>query len=79
MHVMKRLLNRKRLSMGFSVLGVVLMGVDLLMTRNFFVHIGELMGASIFCLILGLVLDRQRPAESSRARRGGTDGKKFAL
>lgn len=72
MQVLKRLLTRKRLSMGLSVLGVVLMGADLLLTRNFFVHIGELMGASILCLILALVLDRQRPARTLSAQDGSS-------
>jgi len=44
--------------MFFGIMGIVLMGVDLLMTRNFFVHIGELMAASLFCLALALFLDR---------------------
>lgn len=55
---MKRILNRKRWSMTFAVLGISLMGVDLLLTRNFFTHIAELMVASIACFILALVLDR---------------------
>jgi hypothetical protein len=60
---MKKFLTRKRLSLSFCVLGVTLMGVDLLLTRDFFVHIGELMAASIFCFILGLVID---PGASGR-------------
>jgi len=44
--------------MFFCVLGVGLMGVDLLITRNFFVHIGELMAASILCFIIGIAIDR---------------------
>jgi len=55
---MKTVLTRKRLSMFFCVLGVGLMGVDLLITRNFFVHIGELMAASILCFIIGIAIDR---------------------
>ncbi|OHB33396.1 MAG: hypothetical protein A2X84_04580 [Desulfuromonadaceae bacterium GWC2_58_13] len=55
---MFKLLTRKRLAMFFGIMGIVLMGVDLLMTRNFFVHIGELMAASLFCLALALFLDR---------------------
>ena len=51
-------LKRKRLSLFFCVLGVALMGVDLLLTGNFFVHIGELMAASILCFIIGIALDR---------------------
>lgn len=63
---MKRHLTRKRLAMAFAVLGVTLMGVDLMMTRNFFVHVGELMAASILCFVIGIVLDRkgQRPLAS---------------
>jgi hypothetical protein len=34
------------------------MGVDILATRNFFVHIGELMAASLACFVVALVLDR---------------------
>lgn len=34
------------------------MMVDLLLTGNFFVHIAELMAASIACFIIALVLDR---------------------
>ena len=44
--------------MVFCCIGIGLMGIDLLLTRNVFVHIGELMAASIFSLILALVLDR---------------------
>lgn len=44
--------------MIFSVLGIVLMGVDILSTRNFFIHIGELMAASIACFVIALILDR---------------------
>lgn len=63
---MKRHLTRKRLAMAFSILGVALMGVDLMMTRDFFVHIGELMAASILCFVIGIVLDRppRRPLSS---------------
>jgi hypothetical protein len=53
--------NRSRWAMGFALLGVVLMGVDLLVTRNFFTHVAELMVASLFCFILALVLDRSTP------------------
>lgn len=55
---MKRLLTRKRFAMFFAVLGISLMGLDLMMTRNFFTHIGELMVASILCFVTGIVLDR---------------------
>lgn len=61
-------IGRKRWAMGFAVLGMILMGVDLLMTRNVFVHIAELMGASILCFVCALLLDRgstrPRPGES---------------
>lgn len=56
---MRTLLTRRRLSMGFSCLGICLMGVDLLVTGNFFVHVGELMAASLACMILGILIDRQ--------------------
>lgn len=55
---MKKLLSRRRLAMLFSCIGIALMGADLLITRNVFTHIGELMAASILCLVLGIVLDR---------------------
>ncbi|GAB6082525.1 hypothetical protein JCM30471_14390 [Desulfuromonas carbonis] len=61
--------GRQRWAMGFAVLGMLLMGVDLLMTRNFFVHIAELMAASIFCFVCALLLDRG----SNRARQGESD------
>ncbi|MEJ2201414.1 MAG: hypothetical protein P8X63_10435 [Desulfuromonadaceae bacterium] len=51
--------QRKRLSMACSILGVLLMGIDLLLTRNFFTHVGELMVASLGCLALAIVLDRK--------------------
>lgn len=53
--------------MFFGILGVVLMGVDLMMTRNFFSHIGELMAASLFCFGLALFIDRD-----SKDKPGGT-------
>ena len=46
--------------MFFCLLGVLLMGVDLLLTRNFFTHIGELMTASILCFVIGLTLDHSK-------------------
>lgn len=66
---MKNVFTRKRLSMLFCSIGIGLMGVDLLMTRNFFVHIGELMAASIICLIIGLVLDRRSGEDRENAAR----------
>jgi len=49
---------RKRLALGFGVFGIGLMGTDLLITGNFFVHVAELMVASIACFIIALILDR---------------------
>lgn len=63
---MKSLLSRKRLAMFFAVLGIVLMGVDLMMTRNFFTHVGELMVASILCFVIGIVLDRDPPGKTRK-------------
>lgn len=53
--------------MLFAVTGILLMGVDLLMTQNFFRHIGELMLASILCFILALVLDHHAGKTIDRA------------
>jgi len=61
--------GRKRWAMGFAVLGMTLIGVDLLMTRNFFVHIAELMAASILCFVCALLLDRG----ATRARQDESD------
>jgi ABC-type proline/glycine betaine transport system permease subunit len=55
---MKRFFTRRRLAMPFAVIGIALMGVDILATRNFFVHVGELMAASLACFVVALVLDR---------------------
>ncbi len=52
--------TRKRIAMSFSVLGIVLMGVDMMVTRDFFVHVGELMIASLLCLALGIFIDREK-------------------
>ena len=65
---MKISITRKRLAMSFAVLGVVLMGVDLLITRNFFTHVGELMVASILCFVIGIVLDRD-PGKTGKEER----------
>ena len=62
---MTRFFTRKRLSLLLCLLGVLLMGVDLLLTRDFFTHIGELMAASILCFILGLALDHGGEKEIS--------------
>ena len=66
---MKRLLTRKRLAMFFAVLGVCLMGIDLMMTRDFFTHVGELMIASILCFVVGIVLDRDSGGEIEGERK----------
>ncbi len=71
---MKVSLTRKRLAMAFSVLGIGLMGVDLMMTRNFFTHIGELMALSIFCFVIGIVLDRE-PDREKRSKERSPRGK----
>ncbi len=63
---LRSILPRKRLAMLFCVLGVVLMGVDLLLTRNIFTHIAELMGASLLCFIIGLTLDRSADRQNSQ-------------
>lgn len=49
--------NQKRIALCFGVLGVGLMGADLMITGNFFVHVAELMAASIICFIIALLLD----------------------
>lgn len=54
---MPPLLTRQRMATAFTVLGVLLMAVDLLMTGSFFVHIAELMAASILSFIIALVLE----------------------
>jgi hypothetical protein len=64
---MFKLLTRKRLAMFFGIMGIVLMGVDLMMTRDFFRHIGELMAASLFCLVLALALDRDPKDRSDQS------------
>lgn len=57
--------HRRQWAIGFALLGVVLMGVDLLVTRNFFVHVAELMIPSLFCFVLALVIDRGAPPPGS--------------
>jgi len=49
--------------MFFCVLGVTLMGVDLLLTGSVFIHIGELMAASLVCFVVGLALDHKSKEE----------------
>lgn len=51
--------NKKRLALFFGVIGIGIMGADLLITGSFFVHVAELMVASIACFIIALVLDRR--------------------
>ena len=63
---MKRLFTRKRLAMFFAVLGILLMGIDLMITRNFFTHVGELMVASILCFVIGIVLDRDSKGKTEK-------------
>ncbi len=55
---------RKRLAMLCSVAGIVLMGVDLSLTRNFFSHVGELMVLSLLLLAAGIMLDRDPRAKT---------------
>lgn len=72
--LLRRWFPRKRLALLFSVAGVVLMGIDLTLTRNFFSHIGELMVLSLFCFATGILLDRdprpQPPAAPVTPTRG---------
>jgi len=68
---MKKFFTRKRLAMAFSVLGVTLMGVDIMMTRNFFTHVGELMAASIICFVMGIVLDRSPRDRKDKNNKSG--------
>ena len=49
---------QKRLALCFGVFGIGLMGADLMLTGNVFVHVAELMAASIACFIIALLLDR---------------------
>lgn len=64
---MKGLLHRRHLATFFSATGFALMGVDLLMTRNFFSHIGELMVLSVLCLAAGIVVDRQPKVQRQKS------------
>lgn len=66
--LLRRWFPRKRLALLFSVAGIVLMGIDLSLTRNFFSHVGELMVLSLLCLATGIMLDRDpRPKTSPAA------------
>lgn len=71
---MKNLFTRDRLALMFSVTGILLMGVDLMMTRNFFVHVGELMVASLLCLVLGITIGRTPRARGEAAACRHTGG-----
>jgi len=51
--------NQKRVALFFGVVGVGLMGADLMITGSFFIHTAELMAASISCFIIALLLDRK--------------------
>ena len=45
------------------------MGIDLLLTRDFFTHIGELMATSLLCFAAAIYLDRSpRPKDPSRSQ-----------
>jgi len=50
--------TRKRCSLLFAGAGLALMGLDLMLTRDFFTHIGELMAASLLCFAAAIYLDR---------------------
>ncbi len=60
--------NKKRLALCFGVLGIGLMGADLMMTGNFFIHVAELMAASITCFIIALLLDRNAEQTESKEK-----------
>ncbi|KIH77060.1 hypothetical protein SAMN05660860_00449 [Geoalkalibacter ferrihydriticus] len=62
---MKNLFTRPRLAIFFAVIGMLLMGVDLLITRDVFAHVGELMVLSLLCLVTALVIDRE-PQRTNR-------------
>ncbi len=70
---MKRDLRRRHLAIFCSATGIALMGVDLLLTRNFFSHIGELMALSVIFLAAGIVLDRQPKAQPRQAANATSD------
>ncbi len=45
------------------------MGIDLILTRDFFTHIGELMAASLLCFAAAIYLDRSpRAKDPSRSQ-----------
>ena len=59
---------QRRLALGFCVFGIGLMGADLMITGSFFVHVAELMAASILSFIIALLLDRRanRPKSGTK-------------
>lgn len=66
---MRGVFTRQRAAMALSILGVCLMGIDLLLTRSIFTHIGELMIASLLCFAAGIALDRPRPGKNAESAR----------
>jgi hypothetical protein len=61
--------TRKRCSLLFAGAGLALMGIDLILTRDFFTHIGELMAASLLCFAAAIYLDRSpRAKDPSRSQ-----------
>lgn len=66
--LLRRWFPRKRLALHCAVAGVVLMGIDLSLTRNFFSHIGELMILSLLCFAAGILLDRDPRPQTPRAQ-----------
>ncbi|MHB1399822.1 MAG: hypothetical protein ACYDAI_16615 [Trichloromonadaceae bacterium] len=73
--LLRRWFPRKRLALLFSVAGIVLMGVDLSLTRNFFSHIGELMVLSLLCFATGIMLDRDPRPKNPASPGSQTSGK----
>jgi hypothetical protein len=67
---------RKRCSLLFAGAGLALMGLDLMLTRDFFTHIGELMAASLLCFAAAIYLDRSpRPKAPSHDQDASKDSK----
>lgn len=58
--------SKKRLALCFGALGIALMAADLMITKNFFSHVAELMAASIACFIIALLLDRNASQGETR-------------
>jgi hypothetical protein len=64
---MKKILTRPRIALALAATGIVLMGADLMVTRSLFIHVGELMAASLLCFVSALVVDRgSAPAPEDR-------------